>query len=101
MTEAINAVLDFLYRLMITCIDLVADLVCGAVDAVLGVITEILSGFSGVADLVGISSIMSSLPTGFTNAMYFMGLPSCMGMLVTALGIRAVLQLIPFVRLGS
>lgn len=78
----------------------VTDLVCWGFDGFLGVAVGATSALD-VSGLTAWSSAWGSLPAGVVEVLSAIGLSAAMGIVVTAIGIRLVLQLIPFVRLGS
>lgn len=78
----------------------VTDLVCWAFDGFLGIAVSATS----VLDLSGLTAYTSSwgsLPAQVLEVLAAIGLVPAMGIIVSAIGIRLVLQLIPFTRLGS
>jgi hypothetical protein len=80
--------------------DFATDCVCWAFEQVMGLVTHILSAF----DFTGLASVAGSwagLPAGVIEVLAAVGVPTAVGMIVTALGIRLLLQLVPFTRLGS
>lgn len=54
-------------------------------------------------DVSGLSSVegWGSLPSEIINVLGLLGVGAASGVIVTAIGIRLVLQLVPFTRLGS
>lgn len=79
---------------------MVTDLVSWAFDGLLGVTIEALadvdtSGFSAY------SNAWMELPAEVLNVLRLVGAGEAIAIITAALGIRLVLQLIPFVRLGS
>jgi hypothetical protein len=80
--------------------DLLRDLACWVFDGFLGLSVSILNtfDFSGFAAYVG---SWASLPAGVKDVIAAIGLGTAFGIVATAIGIRVVLQLIPFTRLGS
>lgn len=80
--------------------DLASDLVCWTFDSALGLVVSIMSAF----DFSALSSALgawASLPVMTIEVLEAVGLTTAFGLVVTAIGIRIVLQLIPFTRLGS
>lgn len=58
----------------------------------------------GAIDLSGISTSglnMGTVPAEMMNLLSLLGIGTALGMIVAAIGIRLLLQLIPFTRLGS
>lgn len=80
--------------------DLLCDVPCWVFDQLMQIVVSAVSAL----DVSGISqytSYMSMLPAALTEAMAASGAAVCFGIIGSALLIRFVLQLIPFVRLGS
>lgn len=80
--------------------DLARDLFCWLLDQALDLVIEILS----VLDLSGITSQLGSfagVPAMMLEVLSALGVTTALGMITVAIGIRFVLQLIPFTRLGS
>lgn len=79
--------------------DMFSDAVCYVIDKGFDIVKAGLdavdvSSFSGIADGV-------QLPSEIINVMQLAGVGTASAIIVTAIGIRLVLQLIPFTRLGS
>lgn len=76
------------------------DLVCWVFESVLRLVASILGtfDFSGLAAHAG---AWSGLPPQTIEVIQAIGLSTAVGIVITAIGIRLLLQLIPFVRLGS
>ena len=80
--------------------DFITDAFVWVFDSVLGVAVSAL----GAVDVSGMSSAgqwWGSLPGEVMNMLGLVGFGTAMGIIVAAIGIRLVLQLIPFTRLGS
>lgn len=67
------------------------------IDAVSGAFSFLFADF----DFVSFSTYFAMLPSEVLDMLSLLGIAQCMTIIVSALGIRLVLQLIPFVRLGS
>lgn len=80
--------------------DLLQDLFCWVIDSCLGLVISVISvfDFSGLTVALG---AWASLPVITIEVLEAVGLTTAFGLVVTAIGIRIVLQLIPFTRLGS
>ncbi len=94
-------VLDILGTVFTGLWDLLSDLLFFVFDKVLDLLVYIVSGLSW--DFSGFSPAQywNQLPAELVNALNLLGVPLALGMIVIALGIRFVLQTIPFVRWGS
>lgn len=80
--------------------DLLTDAFCWVFDQILGVAIVALSAFDFSALSAQVGS-WASLPSGLLEVLSAIGLSSAVGLIVSALAIRVLLQLIPFTRLGS
>lgn len=80
--------------------DLARDAVCWVLDQLLTLAISILSSFdfSGLSQHVG---SWAGLPAGVLEVLAAIGLSTAVGIIVSAIGIRLLLQLVPFTRLGS
>lgn len=80
--------------------DMAIDAVCFVLDETLDfVVSMVLSVDVGMFS--GSLGTWSSLPSQVLNVIGLIGLGDCFAIIAAAIGIRLVLQLIPFVRLGS
>lgn len=109
--DAINALLDFIASLpswlvnlvkgvFLSLFDLIKDGFYWVFDTALGNATSAMGGI----DTTGINNYLSSfgsLPAEILNVCGLLHMGTCMTIIGTAIVIRIVLQLIPFVRLGS
>ncbi|HWI05607.1 MAG TPA: DUF2523 family protein [Acidimicrobiales bacterium] len=79
---------------------MVTDLVCWAFDGFLGIAVSALGvlDFSAFTQYLG---LWASLPGGVIEVLEAIALAQAVGIVIAAIGIRLVLQLIPFTRLGS
>lgn len=80
--------------------DMVTDVVCWALDGVLSVAVSMASS----VDLGGVTASLSawgSIPGEVLNVLGLLGAGQAAAIVVSAIGVRLVLQLIPFTRLGS
>lgn len=79
--------------------DLFKDLFAWVLETMLGIVVSALSALDTTA--LTAFSPGAGLPEEITNVMALCGVGSAVGIITTAIGIRLVLQLIPFTRLGS
>lgn len=80
--------------------EMVTDVPAWAFDQLLGVVVSAIADL----DLSGFDSYTatwSTLPGEVLNAVAYLGVVEAAVIITTAIGIRLVLQLIPFTRLGS
>ncbi|NBD21954.1 DUF2523 domain-containing protein [Aquabacterium fontiphilum] len=76
------------------------DIVCWAFDQLLSLAVSILSAFDFSA-LSSQAGAWAGLPASLIEVLQAIGLTTCLGLIVSAITIRVLLQLIPFTRLGS
>lgn len=91
---------DLMYAAVLTVFDMIKDVFFWVVKTVLDLVMSVLDGLSEGANF-DVSQYITSLPPEVTSVMGALHLGNCMALLGVALLIRLVLQLIPFVRLGS
>ena len=79
--------------------DMVKDAFAWLVEQILDVVISAISAI----DVSGLESVQGwgELPSEILNVLGLLGIGAASGVIVAAIGIRLVLQLIPFVRLGS
>lgn len=79
---------------------LVTDLVCWVFDGLLGIAVGALGAFNFDAFAAWVGT-WAGLPAGVIEVLQAIGLSTALGLVITAIGIRLLMQLIPFTRLGS
>jgi len=98
---AIVAWIGSLFKAVFVAIwEVLKDLVCWAVDSLLSIVISAV----GALDLSGLdqySQTWSTLPAEVLRALGALRVAEASAIIVVAIGIRLVLQLIPFTRLGS
>lgn len=99
--SAVQALIDFIYRLFLSVTEFLKDFFWWLLDNLIGVAILMLDGlgtaFSGLNPLQYIDAIPNE-----TKAMMAMtGFNECISIIIAAITIRFTLQLIPFVRWGS
>lgn len=85
-----------------TIVAMLQDLLCWCFDQLLAVVVYILHllNFTFLTDGT-FQAALNALPATIWNIFFLLGLPYCMGLIIVSIGIRLLLQLIPFTRLGS
>lgn len=78
--------------------NLVTDMFCWVLDSLLSLAASIVSAITVPFDP---GTYYSMIPPDMANTLGVIGIPQALSMIVAALIIRFLLQLIPFVRLGS
>lgn len=81
--------------------DMLKDLLIFIVDAVMSGGMMILEGFAAVFVLIDISPYLTVMPSEVQYVFSATGLGAALGIVMTAGAARLLMQLIPFVRLGS
>jgi hypothetical protein len=96
-----QSIVDFFYRLMITLFDFLKDFLFWVLDT-------LMSGAIGLLDLTGDAftglnplAYVNQIPEETKGMMAITGFNEAISIIVAAIGIRFILQLIPFVRWGS
>jgi len=79
---------------------MVTDAACWVFEGMLGIATTALNAMDFSA-LTQYANTWAQLPGGVIEVLSAVGLTTAVGIVITAIGIRLVLQLIPFTRLGS
>lgn len=80
--------------------DFAMDVVCWAFDGLMGIVVSAVNAVN-TSELNGASSAWGSLPGEVINVLGLLGIGQAATIIVAAIGIRLILQLIPFTRLGS
>lgn len=101
LAERWNALVDFLYSLLLSLFDILKDLFYFIIEALFGLVVLILDGLGALFSGLNVAQYMSALPPETIGVISRIGLGEAMGMIVVSITIRMFLQLIPFVRLGS
>lgn len=95
--DFLNLVLSFLLSIW----DMVNDLICFVLESIFDVCFTIVSSIGGVFSSFGLLQYLSMLPPEMINVMSLVGANEASSIIVSAVIVRFILQLIPFVRLGS
>jgi len=98
--EAIQRVLAFFYSLFLSLLDALYDLVCKIFDVFMIAVAELISGVIAFLGAIPIPEVVP-LPSGVAWVASQLGAPQMIIIVSGALTVRLLLQLIPFVRLGS
>ena len=100
----IAAVLKWFGELFVKCFvavwDLVCDAACWPFEQVMKIATETVETID-LSGIMGYVSQAGSLPGEILNILALLGVGTCISIIAAAIGIRLLLQLIPFTRLGS
>lgn len=100
----IAAVLVWVGQLFVKCWvavwDLVRDAACWPFEQVMKIVVSAV-GSLDLSALTGLVTSAGSLPSEVLNILGLLHAGTCISIITAAIGIRIVLQLIPFTRLGS
>lgn len=91
---------DLFVAIFVALWDILRDAWCWPFEQVM----KIVKGAIESVDLSALNGYVSqggALPAEIVNILQLLGIGTCVGIIVGAIGIRLVLQLIPFTRLGS
>ncbi|EHA1124342.1 DUF2523 domain-containing protein [Vibrio navarrensis] len=99
--DLFNQLLEFLYRLLISLVDMLKDLFIWLLDGVMSAVGVLLQQCLDLIKPIPISEYLSGIPSDVAWILSVIGIPQCIGIIMTAITIRILLQLIPFTRLGS
>lgn len=104
--DFIYGIVYWFYALVLAVINTIVamfqDLFCWLFDQILAVAVYVLGllNFDFLID-GSLAAAFDGLPATVWNVFWLLGLPYCLALVVSAIGIRLILQLIPFTRLGS
>lgn len=87
--------------LLLTVYEAFKDIIFLFFELLLEILSAILNGLGSLFDAIDLTQYISAIPPEASNIMGLIGVGQAMSMIIAAIGIRIVLQLIPFVRLGS
>ena len=96
-----NAFVDLMYRMVLTVYDAFKDLLLWAFDEFMGLSIFILDGVGDLFSSLDVTQYVEALPVETKGILALTGIGDASSMIVAAIIIRLILQLIPFVRLGS
>ncbi|MGR2769512.1 DUF2523 family protein [Photobacterium ganghwense] len=99
--DLFNTLLDFLYRLVLSLVTMITDMWYAIFEQLLQAGKALIALVSSMLAPVDLSQYMTGFPPGVSWVLGQIGLPQALGIIVVAITIRLILQLIPFVRLGS
>lgn len=93
-------IIDQIVKVITSFLLMLKDLVCWVLEQFLSLVTSAIGQFdmSGISEHLG---AFGAVPAEMVNILGLVGAGECLGIIAAALIIRMVLQLIPFVRLGS
>jgi len=100
LADALQWFFDLIKTVFLVLWDMLVDLFCFIVEMVFTALNALLA-LVPVPSNWSPQTYVNSLPVEVLQMMSAVGLTQAVGIIVVAIGIRFLLQLIPFVRLGS
>lgn len=99
-SDIFNKLVDFLYRALISLVDMFKDMFFWCLERVFEAVDFCLALVVGIFEPIDLSQYIN-IPSGVAWMMAQVGVPQCLTIITLAITVRLLLQLIPFVRLGS
>lgn len=99
--DALNYIKDLFIGLFKGFITLFTDIFIFIFDVLMTAIMLLLEGLTSLMDFMDFSQYYDNLPPEFVQAASAIGLGQVFGIVLAAHGIKLLVQLIPFVRLGA
>lgn len=99
-TDVLDWALDLVKNIFKAAWDFAVDVVSWAFDGLMGIVVDAMKAIDTSA-IAGAGSAWGGLPGEVINVLGLLGIGQAAAIIVAAIGIRLVLQLIPFTRLGS
>ena len=96
-----NDFIDFMWKLVLSVFEMLKDFFIWIMESLMTVAVAILDGVGAVMGGLDVAQYMSFLPPETISILSQIGLSQAMGMIVTCLTVRFIIQMIPFVRWGS
>jgi len=96
-----NDFIDFMWQLVLSVFDMLKDFFIWVLEQLMDLVILALDGLDALVSGLDIASYFSIIPPETAYMLSQIGISQALGIIVTALTIRFILQLIPFVRLGS
>ncbi|GKT02283.1 DUF2523 domain-containing protein [Acidovorax sp. SUPP3434] len=98
----IDWIFELVPRFFKSLVIILQDFFLWSLEQVFGLVKALIDGITGMDEMVAkLAGIWAGVPPEVTLMMQTIGLGTAFGIIVAAIGIRLVLQLIPFTRLGS
>jgi hypothetical protein len=96
-----NEFVDFMWRLVLSFADMLKDFFIWIFETIMTGVISLIDGLASLLDGLAVAGHFGALPPETAHMLSQLGLTEAMGMIITALTVRFILQLIPLVRLGS
>jgi|LUME01.1.fsa_nt_gb hypothetical protein len=94
-------IVDIIYQGVLTLTTFIADVFFVVLESVMTGAIALLDTFGTGLDGLNPTSYIQAIPSEVKGMMVATGFNECISIIVTAIGIRMILQIIPFVRWGS
>lgn len=101
MNDLFQQLLDALIALFMSLIQIAKDIFFWFFNLIMNVVDEILLLAISLFEPIDLGQYMSGFPPEAAWVLGQIGVPQALAMIVSSIGIRILLQLIPFTRLGS
>ena len=99
--DLFNKLIEFLYRLIISLVDMLKDMFLWIVEQVFDAAQYLLGWVFTFFTPVDIGQYLTGIPPKVSWVLSVIGIPQCLTIIMAAITCRVLLQLIPFTRLGS
>ena len=99
--ERWNDFVEFMWKLVISVFEMLKDFFIWILESLMDIAIGILDGVGALMGGLDIAQYFSFLPPETISILGQVGLSQAMGMIVTCLSVRFIIQMIPFVRWGS
>ena len=96
-----NLAIEFFYSCVLSLVEMIKDIFIWFFDSFMTICVTVVDSFGSMMTVFDITKYFNDLPVSVSNVMGLIGLGTCTQMIASAILIRILLQLIPFVRLGS
>lgn len=96
-----NDFVDFMWRLVLSLFDMLKDFFIWIMEQLINIGLLLLDSVGLMLEGLDIASYWGLIPPETAYFLNAIGISQAVGMIVTCLGIRFLLQIIPFVRWGS
>ncbi|USD44063.1 DUF2523 domain-containing protein [Vibrio sp. SCSIO 43135] len=99
--DIIQDLIDTIYTLFHSLVEIAKDIVYFLFDLIMSVVDAIVLTAIELFEPIDIGQYMTGFPPESAWVLGQVGVPQALGMIVSSIGIRLMLQLVPFTRLGS
>ncbi|MDK9764907.1 DUF2523 domain-containing protein [Vibrio sp. D420a] len=99
--DLFNKLIEFLYRLIISLVDMIKDVFIWALEQVLSLCQSLITWVFSFFEPIDISQYLTAIPSEVSWMLSAIGLPQALTIILASLVARFLLQLIPLTRLGS